>query len=210
MSDYLSKEEIRQWRSSLEKITLEEYALRLGKTINSEKETNDLADIVLATNSSHSEVKVTNVKADTQKISQLPTLEEVAPKVTEVAKKVEVEIEVKAEKAPIKEPVAALSIKEEAKVNATPAIKETKAKAVELETPVSQCEVEFKKPLTDREQMVFEYFNKNRGKIVFAKDLAVLLSLPRDYVYKYIKNLRSKIAGDVLVNSDNGGYSLNL
>lgn len=206
MSDYLSKEEIRQWRSSLEKITLEEYALRLGKTINTEKETNDLADIVLATNSSNSGVKVSTVKADTQKIAQLPTLEEVAPKVTEVAKKVEVEIEVKPEKAPVKQPAASVAVKEVAEV----AIKETKPKAAETQTAVSQTEVEFKKPLTDREQMVFEYFNKNRGKIVFAKDLAVLLSLPRDYVYKYIKNLRSKIAGDVLVNSDNGGYSLNL
>ena len=31
MSEYLSKEEIKQWRSSLEKITLEEFAKRLGK-----------------------------------------------------------------------------------------------------------------------------------------------------------------------------------
>ena len=28
MQEYLTKEEIRQWRSSLEKITLEEYAAR--------------------------------------------------------------------------------------------------------------------------------------------------------------------------------------
>ena len=33
MSQYLSKEEIKQWRSSLEKITLEEYARRLGKVL---------------------------------------------------------------------------------------------------------------------------------------------------------------------------------
>ena len=33
MSEYLSKEEIKQWRSSLEKITLEEFAARLGKKI---------------------------------------------------------------------------------------------------------------------------------------------------------------------------------
>ena len=37
MAEYLSKEEIRQWRSSLEKITLEEFALRLGKKIKEEK-----------------------------------------------------------------------------------------------------------------------------------------------------------------------------
>ena len=38
MSEYLSKEEIRKWRSSLERITLEEYAARLGKVIQEEKQ----------------------------------------------------------------------------------------------------------------------------------------------------------------------------
>ena len=47
MSEYLSKEEIKQWRSSLEKITLEEYAARLGKKLEETKPTNDLIDIVL-------------------------------------------------------------------------------------------------------------------------------------------------------------------
>ena len=47
MSEYLSKEEIKQWRSSLEKITLEEYAARLGKKLEQEKHTNDIVDIVL-------------------------------------------------------------------------------------------------------------------------------------------------------------------
>ena len=47
MSEYLSKEEIKQWRSSLEKITLEEYAKRLGKTLKEEKQTRDIVDIVL-------------------------------------------------------------------------------------------------------------------------------------------------------------------
>lgn len=47
MSEYLSKEEIKQWRSSLEKITLEEFAARLGKKIEEAKPTNDLVDIVL-------------------------------------------------------------------------------------------------------------------------------------------------------------------
>ena len=47
MSEYLSKEEIKQWRRSLEKITLEEYAARLGKKIEEAKPTNDLIDIVL-------------------------------------------------------------------------------------------------------------------------------------------------------------------
>ena len=47
MSEYLSKEEIKQWRSSLEKITLEEFAAGLGKKIEEAKPTNDLVDIVL-------------------------------------------------------------------------------------------------------------------------------------------------------------------
>jgi len=47
MSEYLSKEEIKQWRSSLEKITLEEFAARLGKKVEEKKETNDLVDIIL-------------------------------------------------------------------------------------------------------------------------------------------------------------------
>ena len=47
MSEYLSKEEIKQWRSSLEKITLEGFAKRLGKTLKEEKQTRDIVDIVL-------------------------------------------------------------------------------------------------------------------------------------------------------------------
>ena len=48
MPNYLTKEEIRQWRSSLEKITLEEFAARLGKTVEESKPTNDLVDIVMS------------------------------------------------------------------------------------------------------------------------------------------------------------------
>ena len=47
MSEYLSKEEIRKWRSSLERITLEEYAARLGKVIQSEKHDDSLVDNVM-------------------------------------------------------------------------------------------------------------------------------------------------------------------
>ena len=56
--------------------------------------------------------------------------------------------------------------------------------------------------------MVFEYFLNNVGKTVYAKDLAKLLDLPRDYVYKYIKNLRAKIEGDKLKNDPTGGFIL--
>ena len=47
MSEYLSKEEIRKWRSSLERITLEEYAARLGKIIQEEKHDESLVDNVM-------------------------------------------------------------------------------------------------------------------------------------------------------------------
>ena len=71
-----------------------------------------------------------------------------------------------------------------------------------------EVRVVFKKALTDREQKVFDYFAKNHGKIVYAKDLANLLELPKDYVYKYIKNLRAKIEGETLENADKGGFIL--
>lgn len=66
----------------------------------------------------------------------------------------------------------------------------------------------FKKPLTQREQVVLDYFVQNADKIVYAKDLAKILELPTDYVYKYIKNLRAKITEDVLQNATKGGYKL--
>ena len=47
MSQYLTKEEIRQWRSSLEKITLEDYAKKLGKVLEEDKKTSDIIDIVM-------------------------------------------------------------------------------------------------------------------------------------------------------------------
>lgn len=45
--NYLSKEEIRQWRSSLEKITLEEFARRLGKQVEEKKQTHDIVDMIV-------------------------------------------------------------------------------------------------------------------------------------------------------------------
>ena len=47
MPDYLSRDEIRKWRSSLERITLEEYAARLGKVIQEEKHDDSLVDSVM-------------------------------------------------------------------------------------------------------------------------------------------------------------------
>ena len=64
----------------------------------------------------------------------------------------------------------------------------------------------FKKHLTEREDLVLNHFIKNKGKIVYARDLAVILDLPCDYVYKYIKNLRTKINKDILQYATKGGY----
>ena len=55
-----------------------------------------------------------------------------------------------------------------------------------------------------------DYFIQNNDTIVYAKDLAKVLNLPTDYVYKYIKNLRAKIIEDVLVNATKGGYRLTI
>ena len=93
-----------------------------------------------------------------------------------------------------------------------PAVKPKKKTVLETVKEVAaekkDVQIKLKKSLTDREQMVFEYLLNNVGKTVFAKDLAVLLDLPRDYVYKYIKNLRAKIEGDKLKNVPSGGFVL--
>lgn len=188
MPEYLSKEEVKQWRSSLEKITLEEYAARLGKVIEEDKHTNDLVDIVMK-----DQPVVSRVDSFTQ--SKTERLESIANKAFEREKEIS---------------------KSSFQVS-----KKVQEKAVKVEKPVAQKTTEakslreevrlvFSKALTDREQLVFEYFLQNKNQVVYAKDLAQLLDLPRDYVYKYIKNLRSKIEGDKLQNADNGGYVLSV
>jgi len=160
MQNYLTKEEIKQWRSSLERITLEEYAQRLGKVINEEKETKDLADIVMK----KTDFAVTSVEDYSLK----------REKIISAAKK-------------------SVEMQEKQRL--------TKSETTSRYT--------FKKPLTQREQMIFDYFLKNKGEIIYAKDLAKMLELPTDYVYKYIKNLRTKINQNVLQNAFKGGYVFN-
>lgn len=205
MSEYLSKEEIKQWRSSLEKITLEEFAARLGKKIEEAKPTNDLIDIVLKGKpvvSSEPEWKQNHAERISAIAERAYERErEIAPTPFAIHKVHEEETPVKLEKT--------VKPKAEKKTTAT---KKTVKK--EVETPKTQTlrdevRVVFKKALTDREQRVFDYFVQNKGKIVYAKDLATLLELPRDYVYKYIKNLRAKIEGENLQNADKGGFILN-
>ncbi len=202
MSEYLTKEEIKQWRSSLEKITLEEFAARLGKQIEEAKHTNDLVDIVLKGKpytSSSSEVSV----------SRAERIGSIAQRAIEkeqqmTSSKISSETPAKAVKKEVKKAEVKPVVKE--------AKKETKAKPIieniEPSSLKEEVQIVFKKALTDREQLVFDYFLKNKNQIVYAKDLATLLSLPRDYVYKYIKNLRAKIDGENLKNAEAGGFML--
>lgn len=238
MSEYLSKEEIKQWRSSLEKITLEEFAARLGKKIEQDKPTNDLIDIVFHGhptvsadtdwNSTRSErlsaiaersfEREKEISITPFSVSKLKL--EIADNHTDSKEKVETKKETFSKETPKK----AVSSKKAPKKVSNKKVKETlnkvaeklnKKKTVkEKVEPVDALREEvrfvFKKALTDREQKVFDHFAANQDKIVYAKDLAVLLELPRDYVYKYIKNLRAKIEGDKLKNAEKGGFILSL
>ncbi len=197
MSEYLSKEEIKQWRSSLEKITLEEFAARLGKKVEESKPSHDLADIVLkgqpvvSESGFHAKAEKLNAIAERamnreKEISMTPfsiknlekSLEENTPEKVEPAKK----------------PVAKKTV-------------QSKKETTETKQNVN---VAFKKALTDREQRVFNYFFEHQNKIVYAKDLATLLDLPKDYVYKYIKNIRAKLEGGELQNAEQGGFKLSV
>ncbi len=212
MPNYLTKEEIRQWRSSLEKITLEEYAARLGKTVEESKPTNDLVDIVLSkgtsstTNTNMSDgfsaIAERAFKRERQ-ISHTPfsiSKKEMqnAAKI-QTSKKYEDNLKEIFNKTLAKAPLTENNKRKEDSVL---------EKAEELSAQAPEIDIVLKKSLTDREQLVFEYFLNNIGKTVFAKDLAELLELPRDYVYKYIKNLRAKIEGDKLKNVPSGGFVL--
>lgn len=161
MSSALTKEEIMQWRRSTEKITLEEYAQRLGKSLENRKETNDLHDLFL---------KKKDIEEEIEQIKEIKKSDE-------------------------------------------PEKEQTQEKAQDEETrqvPDFEIKINFKKKLNKREELVFNYFCKKRKQKVSVKDLASMLELPNDYVYKYIKNLRNKLCGDVLVNAEQGGYILNV
>lgn len=191
MSEYLSKEEIRKWRSSLERITLEEYAKRLGKVIQEEKHDDSLVDSVMfrSLNAMSTEkYAVKTEKIQTLAIKSFNKEKEITDKkeVKTVAKKAEVE----------------------KKVVPAPAKKKEQPKEKAVQEIIENINFSFKKALTSREQLVFDHFLENKNTIVYARDLAKILELPRDYVYKYIKNLRSKLNEDILQNADNGGYLL--
>ncbi len=196
MPEYLTKEEVRQWRSSLERITLEEFAARLGKVIQGEKHTNDIIDKVMA-NSMNAMSDTSEYRVQSEKIQTI-ALKPIERKEISRVKK-----EVPAPKAPIKKAVAEKPVVKE--IKPVEEVKKVEEKAIDNDTEIT---VTFKKPLIPREQLIFDYLLKNKNVVVYAKDMAALLDLPRDYVYKYIKNLRQKINEEVLFNADNGGYVL--
>ena len=182
MAEYLTKEEIKQWRSSLEKITLEEYAARLGKLIEEAKPTNDVVDMVMG-----EEPKMTSVENKQDKFSAI------AQRAFERERQLS------------HTPFSVSRPKQQAVSEKKPKVDISALKPAPTSVSV---DIVLKKSLTDREQAVLDYLLQNVGKTVYAKDLATLLSLPRDYVYKYIKNLRAKIEGDKLQNCPGGGFIL--
>lgn len=202
MAEYLSKEEIKQWRSSLEKITLEEYAARLGKVVADARPTNDLVDIVMSGNNTSTEA-LNNKR--TEKLSNI------AERAFERERQLShTPFSFKApatENRPVKEHK---SVKQEniVKNEVVEKIMQRQQQEKQEDTLREEVNIVLKKNLTDREQVVFDYFLNHRNTTVYAKDLAALLGLPRDYIYKYIKNLRSKIEGDKLKNADRGGFVL--
>lgn len=204
MSEYLTKEEIRQWRSSLERITLEEYAARLGKLVQGEKQTNDMIDKVM-TSSLNSMQSVSEYTMHTEKLQTLTLKSMFEHKEPTQKTKKEVEVKKAKETKETKEVKQIKSVEKVAEKAAEP-VKEVEATV--SASDIKASDFTFKKPLIPREQMIFDYLLQNKGSIVYAKDMAALLELPRDYVYKYIKNLRQKLNEDVLFNADNGGYIL--
>lgn len=202
MAEYLSKEEIKQWRSSLEKITLEEYAARLGKVVADARPTNDLVDIVMSGNNTSTEA-LNNKR--TEKLSNI------AERAFERERQLShTPFSFKApatENKPVKEHK---SVKQEniVKNEVVEKIMQRQQQEKQENSLREEVNIVLKKNLTDREQVVFDYFLNHRNTTVYAKDLAALLGLPRDYIYKYIKNLRSKIEGDKLKNADRGGFVL--
>lgn len=228
MPEYLTKEEVRQWRSSLERITLEEFARRLGKVINEEKTTNDVVDKVMK------DIKFDDViKPEYQTKAEKITViaKESLAREREIVNTVKVKPTVKPQ--PVKEVLANVEeektvaqeikelkeLKKSAKAIKTQTKKEEKVekqpkkqvKAVEVK-PSSDDDfpVVLKKCFTAREQVVFDHLLANKNTVVYAKDLAELLGLPRDYIYKYIKGIRAKMEQDVLSNAEKGGFVLNV
>ena len=182
MAEYLTKEEIKQWRSSLEKITLEEFAARLGKLIEEAKPTNDVVDMVM------NEQKVTT--ENHSNIDKQDKFSAIAQRAFERERQIS------------HTPFSISRPKQQTKATK----QETKPTNIKSEVKPADVNIKLKKSLTDREQTVLDYLISHVNQTVYAKDLAELLGLPRDYIYKYIKNLRAKIEGNNLQNCQGGGF----
>lgn len=200
MAEYLSKEEIKQWRSSLEKITLEDFAKRLGKLVPDSRPTNDMVDIIYSGES----VSNSHVENTSDKISAIAQ--------RAFARERQLSHTPFSFRAPDAEVKKSESTDSKKIVEAIEKVIPSDVKTVEPKQQEKSLREEvnivLKKNLTDREQTVFDYLLERRNTIVYAKDIAALLDLPRDYVYKYIKNLRAKIEGEKLINADKGGFIL--
>ena len=174
MPNYLTKEEIRQWRSSLEKITLEEFAARLGKEVEESKPTNDVVDIVMSRGTSSN--TNTSVNDGFSKIAERAFERERQISHTPFSiNRKELLSKSKNQAGPKK------SAKEDLVVEKTePVLKEKSNSVLEKVEEFSakkDVQITLKRALTDREQLVFDYLLNNVGKTVFAKDLAKLLDL---------------------------------
>ena len=204
MSNYLTKEEIKQWRSSLEKITLEEFAARLGKEVEESKSTNDVVDIVMSKGTSSN--TGANMNDGFSRIAERAFVRErqISHTPFSITKS---DIAQKANNSISEEQSAELTKKIEKVLQPKSKVNDSIVE-VKQNTKAKEPQIILKKSLTDREQLVFDYLINNIGETVYAKDLAKLLDLPRDYVYKYIKNLRAKIEGDKLKNVPSGGFVL--
>lgn len=204
MPNYLTKEDIKRWRSSLERCTLEQYAEKLGKVIQNEKETCDMIDIVFDRNQDDTftikKEEVYSNRYNGEKITSDLNMASIRKKPLNIVKP-----ESMVNKSYINKINSGLQKKEIKNQNLNTGKQEPQNNEIAFLKDIS-----FKKPLTDREQLVFEHFYQHKNTTVYAKDLAEILSLPRDYVYKYIKNLRAKLSRDILVNSEKGGYVLEL
>lgn len=219
MTEYLSKEEIKQWRSSLEKITLEEFASRLGKKVEPPKATHDIADIVLKGKPVSDIDKIYALRAEKLNSIAQRAFEremEISPtpfSIKNIVKNLDSDKKTsKKDKSANAKSIKTSAKSENIKAEKTEkSIKEKVAKSVKTDahkTLREEVRIVFRKVLTDREQKVFDYFLSHKGEIVYAKDLAELLNLPKDYVYKYIKNIRSKMENGELQNAEQGGFLL--
>ena len=158
MAEYLSKEEIKQWRSSLEKITLEEYAARLGKVVADARPTNDLVDIVMSGNNTSTEA-LNNKR--TEKLSNI------AERAFERERQLShTPFSFKApatENKPVKEHK---SVKQEniVKNEVVEKIMQRQQQEKQEDTLREEVNIVLKKNLTDREQVVFDYFLNHRKR----------------------------------------------